>query len=176
MWLSSDSSEFYGEEKLHYCPETPEAHDLIHKTHVANYFKDSSIVILSCLRVIYYIFVLFCVCKNNRAKPFFKRPAFMNWLPILILVTSIGLIYFGVGILKDTIKGDGKVICQLANIDFYYTVAGTYLTGLYHYMFCAEFLNTYVALQTITEGLAIACSNFVKARSKSMPNMLLSRE
>ena len=40
----------------------------------------------------------------------------------------------------------------------------TYMTGLYHYMFAAEFLNTYFALKAITEGLAIACSNFVRAK------------
>ena len=40
-------------------------------------------------------------------------------------------------------------------------MAATYMIGLYHYIFAAEFLNTYVALQSITEGLAEATCNFV---------------
>ena len=44
-------------------------------------------------------------------------------------------------------------------------MAATYMIGLYHYIFAAEFLNTYVALQAITEGLAEATCNFVLDKS-----------
>ena len=50
-------------------------------------------------------------------------------------------------------------------MDKYMTVTAEFLTGIYHYVFCAEFLNTQAELQTVVEGLAIASSNFVQAKS-----------
>ena len=50
-------------------------------------------------------------------------------------------------------------------MDKYMTVTAEFLTGIYHCVFCAEFLNTQAELQTVVEGLAIASSNFVQAKS-----------
>ena len=81
---------WFGEEKQHYCPPGKDVDKLIHRTHIANYINDTTIMILGCSRIIYFVYVLICVCRNNATKPFFKRPAFMNWLPILILISSAG--------------------------------------------------------------------------------------
>ena len=61
-------------------------------------------------------------------------------------------------------------------MDKYMTVTAEFLTGIYHYVFCAEFLNTQVELQTVVEGLAIASSNFVLTKSEVEPRMKLSKE
>ena len=161
MWLGRT----YGSETLRYCTPGPEFNNLIYRTHVANYVKDITIFVLSAIRVIYFFYVLIYVCRRKSPKPFFKRPTFLNWLPILTFVSSAAVLYFNYGLLVDTIQGEGQVICELDHRDFYYTIAASYLTGLYHYTFCAEFLNTSIALQTIIEGLAIACSNFVRSKS-----------
>ena len=140
MYKSEDDKDF------HYCTAAnPDEEKYITRTHIANYIKDVTIVVLSVLRVLYFIYVLICVCRAT-SKPFFKRPAFMNWLPILILITSVASLYFGASILTVTVQGDGKVVCEIAKADLYFLVVGVYLTGLYHYIFCAEFINTYVAL------------------------------
>lgn len=141
-WLFDDN----GIQDIKYCdPINSKVEREIHRTHVAIFIKDYSITFLSALRVIYFIYVLTIVCRNS-SKPFWKRPAFMNYLPVLILISSVACLFFGVFILKDTINGNGGVMCELKHADLYFTVAGTYFTGLYHYMFCAEFLNTSMAL------------------------------
>ena len=103
---------------------------------------------MSLIRSIYFVYVLYRVKKSSESnwRAFFGRPSFMNWLPILILTTSISAFFFGVSVLKATVNGSGQVICRLDNIDLIFTVVATYLTGLCHYMFAAEFLNTKQAL------------------------------
>ena len=102
---------------------------------------------MSAIRVAYFPYVLYRVrqsCRNWRA--FFGRPAFMNWLPILILVTSVSSLAFGAALLYGTVIGKGKVICHLNSSDLTFMVIATYLTGVCHIMFTQEFLNTHVAL------------------------------
>ena len=68
------------------------------------------------------------------------------------------------------------MICLLKDEDKYFTVAAEMLTGIYHYFFCAEFLNTYYALQSVVEGLAIASSNFVRAKRELLLDTQVSKE
>lgn len=139
--------DYQSEDEYYYCPSSPQTDDLIFKTHIGNYTKDITLVVMSAIRVAYFPYVLYRVsqtCKNWRA--FFGRPAFMNWLPILILLTSISSLAFGALLLYGTVIGEGKVICRLNSSDLTFMVIATYLTGVCHIMFAAEFLNTLVAL------------------------------
>ena len=97
----------YGSESIHYCTAGPEFNNLIYRTHVANYVKDITIVVLSGIRVIYFVYVLIYVCRSKSPKPFFRRPPFLNWLPILALFSSVAQLYFGIVKLSVTIKGNG---------------------------------------------------------------------
>ena len=85
-----------------YCKPGPSVNELISLTHVANYIKDLTILILSAFRILYFVYVLLRVCRES-AKPFCKRPAFMNLLPILILLTSVTDLFSGVFILTGTV-------------------------------------------------------------------------
>ena len=78
-------------------------------------------MILSAIRAIYFIYVLIIVCRNS-AKPFCKRPAFMNWLPTLILISSVCSMCIGAIIIRDTVIGNGQVVCELFRYDIYFTI------------------------------------------------------
>ena len=49
-----------------YCPPGPnnEYVQAIHKTHIANYFKDTTIVVLGSLRFFYFVYVLYTSSKS----------------------------------------------------------------------------------------------------------------
>jgi hypothetical protein len=129
---------------------------------VANYIKDITITAMALIRTIYFTYVLYRVCKKSQnIKAFISRPVFMNWLPILIFAISITSFAFGSLLLYETIQGGGKVICQLYVSDLVFMVFGYYFTGICHYLFTAEFLNTLVALKAIIEGLKLSSSNIV---------------
>ena len=73
-------------------------------------------------------------------------------------------VYCGVYELYWTVIGEGKVICQLRSFDIKLTVMTSYLVGVCHYMFAAEYYNTGIALENTTNGLEIATSEFVNNR------------
>ena len=152
----------------YYCPKGPDDQNvtLIHKTHVANYFKDTTITILGFARFIYFIYVL-AVSSRSQTRGFCRRPAFLSWLPLLNLIAGLAMALFGALILTDTVQGHGKVICQLAQSDLIYMVMGTYLSAVCHYMFAAEFLATSVALNSTVKGLEIACYDYLSAKVAS---------
>ena len=83
------------DKSYYYCPAGPRNDHLIYKTHVANYLKDITVTVLSFIRCIYFVYVLVRVCRSSSTKRFFSRPFFMNWLPILYLLTSLSLLYAG---------------------------------------------------------------------------------
>ena len=85
----------------------------------------------------------------------------MNWLPIINLIFSFIGLYTGVYLLYWTVIGEGQVICEITRADELLYVFGTFFCAADHYIFSAEFLNTYFALQKTIEGLEISCSDFV---------------
>ena len=152
---------------MKYCPSGDNGinDQLILKTHIANYIKDITLTILSAIRLLYFIYVLIVVCRSSK-KSFFSRPAFMNWLPIFVLIQSVMTLFAGIMILVQTIEGEGQVICELLPSISLFMALGTCMTGITHYMFTSEFMNTSFALRSTIKGLSIAISDFVnRARS-----------
>ena len=58
----------------------------------------------------------------------------------------MALLYNGIGVLAVTIEGDGKVVCSLDNMVFYYTVAATHLTGLTHLLCFQRDISSHLSL------------------------------
>lgn len=158
LWTGQQTKDYY------YCPSSEENDPLIAKTHAANYFKDITITVLSVIRFFYFIYVLIMVYKSSSEKSFFSRPFFMNWLPILNLLTSFTALFAGSYYLYWTVQGHGKVICQLGDLDFFYTVIPFYMSGVSHYMFTAEFFNTSFALKKTISTLKILTADFVSRK------------
>ena len=92
-----------------YCLSSPSLDPYIYRTHVGNYTKDLSLVVLSAVRLVYFIYVLTKVYKSS--SHFFGRPIFLNWLPIMIAVLSAITMCTGFYLLYYTVQGQGQVIC-----------------------------------------------------------------
>ena len=71
----------------------------------------------------------------------------MNWLPVINIAFAVFGLYSGAYLLYFTVGGDGKVICEITKVDEMLTVFGEFICAADHYIFSAEFLNTYFALQ-----------------------------
>ena len=121
-----------------------------------------TLTVLSAIRVIYFIYVLAHVCRTSQS--FWRRPAFMNWLPICNLVYALSVLLSGSYLLYWTWEGDGQVICEISGSTVILTVVGTLLCGVCHFMFSSEFLCTYFALSHTIKGLTISCQGFLKKR------------
>ena len=141
-------------------------------THVANYVKDLSLIVFNFIRLIYMIYVLHYVYKTSAN--FWRRPAFMNWLPVINVAMAIFGLASGAYLLYFTATGGGKVICEITRSDELLTIFGTFLCAADHYIFSAEFLNTYYALQKTVKGLEISCSEFVHRNSHLRHNQVVS--
>ena len=63
---------------------------------MSNYIKFYTVAILSAVRLIYFIYVIIIVKRNSKKLPFFKRPFFVNWLPIFILIMTCFTLFYGV--------------------------------------------------------------------------------
>ena len=50
---------------------------------------------------------------------------------------------------------------------YYIFLIPSYMTGLIHYMFTAEFLNTSIALKETIDGLAISITDFVRQKNEN---------
>ena len=86
----------------------------------------------------------------------------MNLLPVLNIAYSIFGMCAGAYLLYYTVAGDGQVICEITKSTELLTVFGTFICAVDHYIFSAEFLNTYKALEMTVKGLEISCSEFVR--------------
>ena len=97
----------------------------------------------------------------------------MNWLPVLNIAMAVFGLISGAYLLYFTVIGDGKVICEITKSDEMLLIFGTFLCAADHYIFSAEFLNTYYALQKTVKGLEISCSEFVNRNSHLRHNRAL---
>ena len=139
--------------------------ELTDKTVVSNYIKYCTIAILSALRIIYFIYVIVIVKRNSKKLPFFKRPFFVNWLPIFILITSCFTLIYGMdNIVWRTRYEDDGALCANYETNVIIRLIPLYLTGLSIYLFTSEFVMIFVSLRSVTEGLEIAVSDFVSER------------
>lgn len=146
---------------MNYCEaDSQETQQLIEMTHIANWVKDMTLIVMNTVRLVYMTYVLVYVCRTS--ENFWKRPAFMNLLPVLNIAYSIFGMAAGVYLLYYTASGGGQVICEITRSTEILTIFGTFICALDHYIFSAEFLNTYKALQMTIKGLEISCSEFVR--------------
>ena len=99
-------------DKYLYCQVNGEYVDdpAIIRVHKANMTKDWTILICSVIRLVYFSYVLRCVCRTSRGN-FWQRPAFMNWLPIMTIVASVTAFVSGLFITYWTMHDGGMVIC-----------------------------------------------------------------
>ena len=79
----------------YYCPKAGNEY-LIDITVISNFVKFYTIAILSAIRLFYFIYVLAIVKRNSKRSAFFKRPFFVNWLPILFLIATCATLYYGI--------------------------------------------------------------------------------
>ena len=108
---------------------------------MSNYIKFYTVAILSAARLFYFIYVIIIVKRNSKKLPFFKRPFFLNWLPIIFLLTTCFTMNYGIdNIIWRTRSESYGVLCANYNSNNWKKLIPLYLTGISNYLFTSEFV------------------------------------